>query len=510
MRYGVSSSKEWAIPVGACVLFVGLTLGPAVWRAPSGDEGWNASAADSLIRKGRLGITVLAEDGHLQRPTLLRIQTRTYWVLPAYLLTTAVWFGAFGSGLLQMRSLSVMCGVCALMSTYYIVRQLTGNLLVARLATTFTAVNEVFVIMGSFGRMDMLCLATGLAGQAVYLSLRVRSIRLALVGAHALVCVSLLTHPNGIIALLMLCLMTAVLDRDRITRHGILLSVTPYLLGASLYARYVLEDPEAFLAQIAGNVPGERFRGVLHPVAAVSFEIRRWAGNYGSCVKAIIPLTLLGSFALAALQVPRERGERLLLASVAIPLTVLTFFNVKLWFYLIYAAVPLASVFAAWAYSAWRRSLLWRVLALSFVVAYLVVSVGLDLYRFWSLPEGVIEFRQVSDAAQRQLTDQEIINAPANFIFSLGFDRVLQDNSLGYYSGQRPRVYIEEKWSPEELATLRRNIPDEQAYRERLLVTEYTMVLETRTYRLWERRAGGGGRPDAGPVGPARRGRRTG
>ena len=54
-----------------------------------------------------------------------------------------------------------------------------------------------------------------------------------------------------------------------------------------------------------------------------------------------------------------------------------------------------------------------------------------------------------------------------------------------------PRVYIEAKWSPEELATLRRTIPDEQAYREQLLATQYTMVLETRGYRLWTRRAGG-------------------
>lgn len=498
MRYGVSSSKEWAIPVGACVLFVGLTLGPAVWRAPSGDEGWNASAADNLIRKGSLGITVLAEDGHLQRPTLLRINTRTYWVLPAYLLTTGVWSGAFGRGLLQMRLLSVVWGVCALMSTYYIVRQLAGNLLVARLAITLAAVNEVFVMMGSFGRMDMMCLATGLAGQAVYLLLRRRNRNIALLCAHALVCVSLLTHPNGIIAFLMLWLMTLALDRDRTTRHGILLAVTPYLVGASLYARYVLADPEAFLAQIAGNVPGERFRGVLHPVAAVSFEIRRWAGNYGSCVKAIIPLTLLGSFALAALQVPRERGERLLLTSVVIPLALLTCFNVKLWFYFIYAAVPLASVFAVWVYKAWRRSLLWRVLALSFVVAYMVVSLGVDLHRFWSLPEGVIEFRQVSDAAQRELGGQEIINAPASFIFSLGFDRVLQDESLGYYSGQRPRIYMESKWSPEELATLRRNIPDEQAYREAILSTHYTMLLETSHYRLWRRISGGASRPTLG------------
>jgi len=76
--YGALSSTQWAIPVGACVLFVALTFGLAVWRAPFVDEGWFASAADNLVRKGHLGIiTALGEKGLLQRPTLLRIQTLT-------------------------------------------------------------------------------------------------------------------------------------------------------------------------------------------------------------------------------------------------------------------------------------------------------------------------------------------------------------------------------------------------------------------------------------------------
>jgi 4-amino-4-deoxy-L-arabinose transferase-like glycosyltransferase len=487
MHSGVLSRKEWGIPLGVCVLFVGLTLGPAVWRAPFGDEGWFASAADTLVRKGHLGIAALGENSHLQRPPLLRIQTRTYWVLPAYLLTLAAWFGLFGTGLLQMRVLSILWAVCALISTYYVVRQLTGNLIVARLAIGFTAVNEVFVIMGSFGRMDMMCLATGLTGQAVYLSLRVRNMKLGLLCANALVCVGLLAHPNGIIAFIVLWLMTLILDRSRLTREGILLSAIPYLVGIALYSGYVLEDPEAFVAQIAGNVPVGRFSGVLHPAASVAGELRRWVGNYGSPPKALIPLSLVGSFVLLALQVPRDRGRQLLLAAAVIPLLLLTFFNVKLWFYLIYTAVPLASVFAAWVYDAWQRSVLWRLLALCFVLAYVAASVGLDVYRFWSLPQAFAEFTQVSAAAERQLGERETINAPAHFIFSLGFDRVLHDDSLGYYSGRRPRVYIEAKWNSDELETLHRTIPDEQAYRENLLESQYTVALETRHYRLWTR-----------------------
>ncbi len=78
IRYGALFSTEWAIPVGACVLFVALTFGLAVWRAPFVDEGWFASATDNLVRKGHLGIiTALGEKGLLQRPTLLRIQTLT-------------------------------------------------------------------------------------------------------------------------------------------------------------------------------------------------------------------------------------------------------------------------------------------------------------------------------------------------------------------------------------------------------------------------------------------------
>jgi hypothetical protein len=480
-------------------MFVGLTLGSSVWRPPFPDEGWFANAGDNLFRHGHLGITGLDENGHLGRPTLLRIQSRTYWVLPAYLVTTGVWFAALGSGLLQIRLLSVFWGVCALVSTYYIVRQLSENVVVARLATTLLAINEAFVIMGSFGRMEMMCLATGLSGQAAYLFARRRNLKLALFYAHAFVCLSLLTHPNGLVAFLMVSALVLALDRERITRRDILPALTPYIFGASLYAAYVFQDLVAFQAQISGNVPGERFRGLLHPVAAISDEIRRWASHYGlspsahsfASIKTLIPATLLGSLALFALRRPRRLGDRLLLFAAAIPLGVLTFFNVKLWFYLIYTSGPLASVLAAWAYSSWHGGFWRRVLAAGFLAAYAGASLSTDLYRFRYWPEALREFARVSDAARQQLCDQERINAPAHFAFALGFDTVLHDDSLGYYSAKGSRMYIESKRSPEELAVFRRTIPELQSYREHLLATEYTILLETGGYRLYRSVVGG-------------------
>jgi hypothetical protein len=64
-------------------------------RTPWSDEGWFSSASYNLAKHGFLGTTVLdsASTG------LTRIEQRTYWVMPLFLLGEAAWYKFFPASL---------------------------------------------------------------------------------------------------------------------------------------------------------------------------------------------------------------------------------------------------------------------------------------------------------------------------------------------------------------------------------------------------------------------------
>src|SRR5215472_3785298 len=197
------SNPPATTPVPAiCLCFLAVVLLAAWNKVPLEDEGWFASPPYNLTHHGNFGTTTLDPRGYLLRPELTHIDRRTYWVLPLHLITQWVWYGFFGFGLLQLRMLSAVFGVVAIAALFRCAYRMTGELAGASLGALLMAQDNLFVWRSADGRMDVMCLGLGLAGLAAYLGRREQNLNRALLFGSSLVCLSLLTHPNGVIPLL--------------------------------------------------------------------------------------------------------------------------------------------------------------------------------------------------------------------------------------------------------------------------------------------------------------------
>jgi hypothetical protein len=185
-----------------CLCYLALEMGIIWHRAPTWDEGWFASPPYSLLHGDGFGTKTIDPQGYLLRPPLTHIDQRTYWVLPLNLLAQTGWYAIFGFGLIQMRLLTALFGVLAIIALYFWTLKLTGRALIASLAALLLAQDNIFLWRSADGRMDMMCLSLGLIGQAVYLVWRESNLNRAVLSGSVFICLAGLTHPNGVISLL--------------------------------------------------------------------------------------------------------------------------------------------------------------------------------------------------------------------------------------------------------------------------------------------------------------------
>ena len=169
------------------------------------------------------------------------------------ILAQAAAYKIFGFSLFVMRGISVAFGLIALAAWFLIIKSLTGDKRIALFTVALIALDFAFIRSASTGRMDMMCAALNFAAFASYLALRERNFALALFASNALVALSGLTHPNGILGFAGLAFFTLYYDRGNIKWRHALVAAAPYLIGAASYWLYVRQDPALFLTQLSGN-----------------------------------------------------------------------------------------------------------------------------------------------------------------------------------------------------------------------------------------------------------------
>lgn len=472
------------------------------YSAPPGtDEGWFASPAYNLIHHGHMGTSTLDPYGYVLRPKFEGLETHTYWVLPANLVAQAIWYKAFGFGLLQMRFLSIVWGVLAVASAWVVVRRLAGDPRVADLTAILLGFDLMFVHFGAMGRMDMMCLSLGMSGQAVYMVSREKHFAWSLFLSHLLTGLSGLTHPNSLIPLVGLIILQAAFDWKRIRVRYLALIALPYVLCAAAYAVYILQAPAAFSAQIAANnVGGGRYYYLRHPLLAIGEEITRYRIYYGltadsnrlAWIKGVVPAVLFGGLLLQGLRFRQlSRGERLLLLSGVMPVVLLTFFNYKNAYYLI-AAIPYLTANTACAFfPLWRSGRAQRALAVLAIVGLLSVDVTTTVKRCVALKARGEEYARIAALLDPLLPSAgPKLTAPPEFAFLFGFERVVEDDTLGFFTGRHTALVIDTPFTAEEVAEMGRLQPQVRAHREKVLGTEYETLYRGSIYTVYRARAG--------------------
>ena len=490
-----------ALVAAAVALYLTLAFGSALTKSPEIDEGFFANPAFNLATKGTMATTVLETEGSALRG----IHEHTYWVLPLHLILQAGWYKIFGFGLVPLRSISIMWGLVALAAWFLIVRQLSGSRTLGLLTAALLAVDYTFIAVGSLGRMDMMCAALGYAGLAAYLTLRERRFGAAVFLSHALVVLSGLTHPNGIIHLAGLVLVTLYFDRRRLHLAHVGLAAIPYLLGAAGWGLYILEDPAAFVAQFAMNSrDGGRLIGLKAPWLGVANEfILRYPHAFGLAANSaghsgpiylksllLVPYAVAVVWAFASRSVRGHAGYRALLLLILCYFVILSLIDgQKETPYLIHIFPLYVALLALLLRRCWDGRWVARPLLALCLAGFVALEVGGMLMRirqrtYQNLYQPTIAFLERNSDEATRITGSSALGFGLNFR-----DTLTDDIRLGYASGKRPRfIVISSEYELSFAGGLGKQ-PELARYISALLTEEYAPVYQNAGFKVYERKS---------------------
>ena len=497
-----SQAYLWVI-AASIVCYLVLAFSFAKVKTPWVDEGWVASAPANWASTGGFGTPCLEPSGSWLNAELTGIQEYTYWNLPVGIVVQGLWYKALGFDLLRMRALGILCGLVAILSWFAITWTLSGSRLAGSITAALLSVDYTFLWGAADGRMDMMCVMFGSVGLTAYLLLRERSYVGSLWLANVLVALSLFTHPNGMLFLLGLIFLVIYYDRHRLSWRDVS-TLLPYLIIASLWGLYILVRPDYFLAQFGANASargGTRWAMLVHPLRAIIQEILvryiahfglrpLWGGptpKYAIGIPFAYWITLIVLCTTAPI---RRRGSvNALVALAGGFFGFMTFVvGLKANCYLIFLIPLYTALLAIWLCRSHDRRSITAPLSAVVTAGLLACQLGTIVFK---LQENTYasEYTPTLNFVRSRLAGGQLIFADSYFGFDLGFDRVIDDTRLGYYSGRRADLIVEDLWYdwwwrklyPGEEPQISRYVKD-------LLRADYHLVFERGPFRVYERR----------------------
>lgn len=501
-----AKSKTYLI-ISLCILatYLALSVATALTQLPGTDEGFFANPAFNLLTKGKFATTVLETYG----TPFEGMQSHTYWIMPLQPLTLSFWYRVFGFGLFSTRSLSIVWGLVALLSWFIIVRSLFKRTSLALLVAALLAVDYIFIVCASFGRMDIMSASLGFAGFASYLWLRERSLLWAILISQSLIVMSGLTHPMGLLPFFGLLCLSLYFDYRRIGLKHVAIALVPYLIGGSAWGLYILQDPQSFYRQFFANAvmgsdqhTGSRFVGLFSPLTGLRLELaQRYVANFGfgprdtSATRIKILFLFLYVFgvvgSLLVREIRRTANYRVLLAMTLIYFIGLTIIDSQKNYYYLVHIVPfyltMCALFISWCWA--RPNFFGKAAALALSAIGLVEIAGLgyrikrDNYRN--------SFQPAAAVLKQHATAQSLILANPGVALGLGFpDNVLQDPLFGYNSKKVFDYIITDPETSYSIELSQYRDPEIYEYLKRLLAEEYRVIYDHDSYTIYARKLG--------------------
>lgn len=484
----------------AILVFLIMAIGSSLTHRPQIDEGMFASPAYNLATAGFFGTTVLEMD----KSSLTRIDQRTYWVMPLFLLNVSASFKVFGFSLFTMRIVSIFWGLVLLGAIFLIALKLSRERIVALFALILAACDYMVIETASSARMDMMSASLGFSAIAVYLLLRERNFLLAVLASNCLVVLDGLTHPNALLPFFGLIFLTLFLDLKKISLKTVLIAASPYLVGGAGFGLWVLQDPQAFKDQFIDNaMMGGRMSGLSSPLSNIVREFTEryphafGLGDSSSGHSGPIYLKSLMLFGYAAgvlgvlliKDLRRSKNCRALLIVTAIYFLILSLIDGQKQTTYLIQIVPLYIVLLAavlgwlWKQTRVPKALLaMATLAIiSVPMAGMALKISQDTYHNYYAP--LIDFLETN------MTSNDQVMGGAELAFGMGFtQRHFADGRFGFYTGKRPRfiVYdsaVEISWKDSKL-----HFPEFYDYFPNLLRDAYRITYENPAYKVYERK----------------------
>ena len=500
-------AKAWAAAIALAFLVCSCAV--LFTKRPWVDEAWFTTPGLNLVTHGSFGTLLLEPTGsnlRLLKPdaVLKGINEHTYWVMPLHLLVLALWGMLFGFSVFSIRVPGMLWGLITLASVGVVVRRLYPEGRNAPyIAAGVLALDFGFVNFATDGRMDIMCSALGFAGLAAYLTMRDRNFHRAVAVSHILAAAACFTHPNGAFGSAALVLAMVWLDRDRIRPATVAFMLTPYALGAALWAAYCAQAPGDFLAQISANSAG-RMSSVLAPWQGVWREIHdRYLTHFWPEYSSLGKLKSTGLFLSAAAMVSvaatralrQSTGCRLLLALTGLRFLLLALgASVKYPYYLVHILPYFAAVIGIAVSHAWpSRGAKAQLLLSGGLAAYFGVQTLVLLHETVLLRGYRNEFVPVVEYLRSNAGPGDLIDGSSEIGFGLGFydRRLIDDVWLGYWSGKRPSlVVVDPRHYAEVIKTATLKGMPAPGYFVWQLTSQFVLVKEFRGYRIYRRRPG--------------------
>jgi hypothetical protein len=465
-------------------MYLVLTSSLLFTQKPGVDEGWFASPGWNLATKGYMGTSAVQEATFEGGRDLTGINHRTYWIMPLQLVGEAGWFKLVGFGLVQLRAWPVMWGLVALYCWWQIARSLLEDAFPAILATGLIAVDYTFVRVAAQGRMDMMCSALGLAGVALYLRYRESRLKLAVFVSHAALAAAIFTHPNGILYLFAVLVCTATLDLRRLRPAHLSMAAIPYLVGCAAWGLYILQAPDLFRRQFAGNAAG-RLSALFSPWEALQSEIRERYLGLGAGSQHLLKIVSVLPYVLGLAGAPaigpvrrNPRTRILILWAVGCFVYFWLFESTRLFLYVVHIApICLVLLVACGDWLVRQRALVPRWVAVAGLAAFLAIQIG----GCWLVARrnNMASYVAATRFLEGHVTHGELVMASSEFGIPLGYpDNLIDDQRLGYQTGKRPEYIVLTDRYTEWFDWAAKHEPDTNAYIRRTLSQDYHVVFQ--------------------------------
>ncbi len=492
--------KHKIVVIAAIAVFLAVAIGSSLTHRPQIDEGMFASPAYNLATAGHFGTTVL----EMEESSLTRIDQRTYWVMPLFLLNVSASFKAFGFSLFSMRMVSIFWGLVLLAAIYFIALKLSRDKVVALFALVLAACDYMVLETASSARMDMMSASLGFSAIAAYLLLRENNLMLAILASHCIVVIDGLTHPNAILPFVGLLFLTVFLDFRRLDLRMVFLAAAPYLVGGTAFGLWVLQDPQAFKDQFIDNaMMGGRMSGFSSPLSNITREFTdRYPHAFGLQENSsghsgpiyLKSLMLIGYAAgiigiLLIKELRKNKNYLALLVITSIYFLILSIIDgQKQTTYLIHIVpfylVSLAVVLG-WF---WNQARVPRLLVVGFACAVIAVPLGgmglkIRQNTYGNLYNPTIAFLKENSG------DGGLIMGGSELAFGLGFDtNHVADGRFAYYTGKRPKFIVYDSAVANSWKDSKTHFPEFYEYFPRLLREEYFVAYENAGFTVYERR----------------------
>lgn len=481
------------------VVFLVFAIGSSLTNRPQVDDAMFANASYNLAENGFFGTTTFDKDA----TSLLRIDQKTYWVMPLFLLNVSLFFKILGFSFFTMRLVSVFWGLVLIGSFYFVGLKLSSKKAIGILCMAFVAFDYLVIDTASGGRMDLMSASLSFLALAIYLVLREKNLIWAIFFSQLSVTLSGLTHPNGIIAFFAMIFVTLFLDFRKLGWKHLLAGIVPYLVGGLSYGAYVLQDFEAFRAQFIENATmSGRMGGTSSPLTSFIREFTEkyphafgLGGNSGGhsgpiYLKSLILIGyVIGFFSLILIKPLRQnRNYLILIVWIAIQFIVMAFLDGQKQTYYLIHVIPLycacLAIFINWL---WENSVLPKWVIVLGCCGFFALQLGGMALRIKQNTNGKY-YQPVIAYLKENTQDNETIMGGPELGFGLRFsDKLIGDPTFGMRTGKRAKyiVYdsaVELSWREAEKFN-----PQFYEYLPKLL-QEYDIVYENPSYKIYVRR----------------------